>query len=167
MQPDPRLTAEARAWFVKAASDLRAAAHALTAEPPLYADSTFHGQQAAEKAMEGFLAWHDVPFRRVHSLEELGEQWVHIEQGPRHVLDRAVPLTEYAWKFRYPGEVEEPTAAEAQDASAAARAVYPALSVLPLAKYGAPTAIRHAVVVGATRRLPRDPRCKRRARGKA
>jgi hypothetical protein len=27
-----------------------------------------------------------------------------------------VPLTEYAWKFRYPGEVEEPTIQEAKDA---------------------------------------------------
>jgi len=34
----------------------------------------------------------------------------------RKLLDRVVPLTEYAWKFRYPGKVEEPTNKEANDA---------------------------------------------------
>ena len=127
MPPDPRLTAEASAWFAKSATDLRAAEHALTAEPPLSADCTFHCQQAAEKAMKGFLAWHNVPFRRVHSLEEIGEQCLQIEPGLRDAVDRVVPLTEYAWKFRYPGEVDEPTAAEAQHALHAARAVYEAV----------------------------------------
>lgn len=124
MPPDPRLADEAKAWFAKAAGDLRAAEHALTAQPPLYADSAFHCQQAAEKAMKGFLAWHNVPFRRVHSLEEIGEQCLQIEPGLGQTVDRAVPLTEYAWKFRYPGEVDEPTATEAQDALAIAHAVY-------------------------------------------
>jgi HEPN domain-containing protein len=55
MPPDPRLADGARAWFAKAASDLRAAERALTARPPLHADSAFHCQQAAEKAMKGFL----------------------------------------------------------------------------------------------------------------
>jgi HEPN domain-containing protein len=133
MPPDPRLAAEASAWFAKAATDLRAAEHALTAEPPLCADSTFHCQQAAEKAMKGFLAWHNVPFRRVHSLEEIGEQCLQIEPGLRHAVDRVVPLTEYAWKFRYPGEMDEPTAAEARNALAISRAVYHAvLDYLPL-----------------------------------
>jgi HEPN domain-containing protein len=53
MPPDPRLADEANARFAKAANDLRAAEHALTAQLPLYADSTFHCQQAAEKAMKG------------------------------------------------------------------------------------------------------------------
>ncbi|MGI8827899.1 MAG: HEPN domain-containing protein [Chloroflexota bacterium] len=93
----------------------------------LLSDSTFHCQQAAEKAMKGFLAWHNVPFRRVHSLEEIGEQCLQIEPELRQILDRAVPLTEYAWKFRYPGELAEPTATEAQNALATAHAVYQAV----------------------------------------
>ncbi len=132
MPPDPRLIAEVSAWFAKAATDLRAAEHALTAEPPLYADCTFHCQQAAEKVMKGFLAWHNVPFRRVHSLEEIGEQCLQIEPGLRQTVDQAVPLTEYSWKFRYPGEVHEPTAADAQDALGVAHTVYHAvLDCLP------------------------------------
>lgn len=42
----------------------------------------------------------------------------------RPLVDQAVPLTKYAWKFRYPGEPEEPTRQEAEDALALAREVY-------------------------------------------
>lgn len=38
-------------------------------------------------------------------------------------LLQAAPLTEYAWKFRYPGDPEQPTSDEAQSALAIARAV--------------------------------------------
>ena len=63
MAPDPARDADAKAWMTKAAGDLSAAAHQLTATPPFTADAVFHAQQAAEKAMKGLLAWHDVPFR--------------------------------------------------------------------------------------------------------
>ena len=37
------------------------------------------------------------------------------------------PLTEYAWRFRYPGEPEEPTEDEARAAIEVARKVYAAI----------------------------------------
>jgi hypothetical protein len=40
------------------------------------------------------------------------------------LLRRAAPLTEYAWKFRYPGDPEEATAEEAAGALATAREVF-------------------------------------------
>jgi HEPN domain-containing protein len=132
MPHDSALVAETKAWLGRASVDLRAAEHALTARPPLSADSAFHCQQAAEKAMKAFLTWHNVPFRRVHSLEEIGEQCLQIEPSLRQTVDRAVPLSEYAWKFRYPGEADEPTEAEAQEALATAHAVCQAvLNCLP------------------------------------
>lgn len=127
MPLDPSLASETKAWFSKASTDLKAAQHALRAQPPLRSDCAFHCQQAAEKAMKGFLAWHNVPFRRVHSLEELGEQCLRIDPSLRQALDRAVPLTEYAWKFRYPGDVDEPTETDVRVALAAARAVCQAI----------------------------------------
>jgi len=43
-----------------------------------------------------------------------------------------VPLKEYAWRFRDPGEPDGPSVAEARDALALAREVYEAiLSRLP------------------------------------
>ena len=57
MPHDPLLIAETRAWFTRAANDLRAADHEFSAIPPLLEDIVFHYQQAAEKAMKGFLTW--------------------------------------------------------------------------------------------------------------
>lgn len=103
MPPDLLLVADTKAWFAKAANDVRAAEHEFTAVPPLLGDIVFHCQQAVEKAVKGFLTWHDRPFRKTHSLEELGEQCLEIDSTLKSLVDRVVPLTEYAWKSRYPG----------------------------------------------------------------
>ena len=107
MPHDPIRMADTKAWLAKADMDLRAAAHELTAVPPFTADAVFHAQQAAEKAMKGFLAWHDVPFRKTHGLAEIGHQCADIDPSVESLLMRAAGLTQYAWKFRYPGESEE------------------------------------------------------------
>jgi len=104
MPPDPELVAETRAWFVKAFHDLSAAEALASTSPPLWDEAVFHCQQAAEKALKGFLAWHGRTFRKTHNLEEIGEQCLAIDPSLREIVDRAVPLSEYAWKFRYPGE---------------------------------------------------------------
>ncbi len=134
MPHDPELLAETRAWFVKAATDLRAAQAMRELQPPLLEAAVFHSQQAAEKAFKGFLTWHDVPFRKTHNLEEIGEQCLKFDPTLKDLIDRAVPLTEYAWKFRYPGAPDAPVPEEAEEALAAARGVYEAvLNRLPVA----------------------------------
>lgn len=127
MPHDPAHVAETRGWLVRASSDVRAAEHELRATPPLLDDIVFHCQQAAEKSLKGFLTWHDRPFRKTHSIEELGEQCLQVDPTLKVLIDRAVPLTEYAWKFRYPGEPEEPSSQEAEEALATAREVYAAI----------------------------------------
>jgi HEPN domain-containing protein len=126
MPPDAARLQDARAWLSKAELDLKAAAYEMAAEG-LWADVMFHAQQAAEKSMKAFLAWHDVPFRKTHNLEELGQQCVSVDAMLAPVADQAAPLTEYAWKFRYPGEADEPDRAAAEEALAAARNVYDAI----------------------------------------
>jgi len=127
MQPDLALVAETREWLAKAALDLRAAEFEFTARPPLTADITFHSQQLAEKSMKAFLTWHDQPFRRVHNLLEIGKQCVEIDGTLEAVVQEAATLTDYAWKFRYPGEPEEPSVAEAEQALSLAREAYGAI----------------------------------------
>ena len=132
MPPDPALAAEVRAWLSKAAKDLAAADYELRADPPFVEDIVFHSQQAAEKSLKAFLSWHVIPFRKTHNLVELGEACSQIDQNLESLLRSAAPLTEYAWKFRYPGDPVEPSAQEAADALAVARAVFEAvLSRLP------------------------------------
>jgi HEPN domain-containing protein len=127
MPLDPALVAEARAWLTKAAEDLRAGEFELHADPPLAFDIVFHAQQAAEKAMKGFLTWHSRTFRKTHNLIEIGEACAALRPALEPLLRRAAPLTEYAWKFRYPGDPEAPTPEEAEGALSLAREVYEAI----------------------------------------
>ena len=127
MPADPVLVAETKAWLRKAALDLSAAEHDLTASPPLLADAVFHCQQVAEKTLKAFLMWHNTPFRKTHSLEEIGEQCLDLDPTLQDLINRAVPLTEYAWKFRYPGELEEPSWEEAYEALGTAREIFGAI----------------------------------------
>ena len=134
MPLDAALAEETRSWLVKAEKDLRAAQHGLDASPPLLEDAAFHCQQAIEKTLKAFLTWHGRPFRKTHNLIELGMEVASLEGAIEPLLRRAAPLTEYAWKFRYPGDPDEP---EPQEASAA-------------------LALAREVFVAATKRLPED-----------
>jgi len=128
MDLDSARLEDVQAWLRKAELDLRVAEHLLSpSRPGLEADVVFHAQQAAEKALKAFLTLHDVAFRKTHSLEELGRKCQAIEPSLAGLVDQAAPLTEYAWKFRYPGEPEEPTRHEAEEALATARRVYEAI----------------------------------------
>jgi len=103
MSPEAERAAEVRDWLTKAALDLRGAQIDLSAQPPLLEDALFHCQQVLEKALKAFLVWHDRSFRKTHSLEELGRVCCQIDSALTDLVDEAVPLTEYAWAFRYPG----------------------------------------------------------------
>ena len=87
----------------KAADDLRGAAVDLAADPPLTGDAALHCQQAAEKALQGLLTWHDIPFRKTHDLAEIGLQCARLDVSFEALCRRAERLTVFAWIFRYPG----------------------------------------------------------------
>jgi HEPN domain-containing protein len=124
MLPEEARRADTRAWLEKARRDLRSAAHALEAVDPLRDDAVFHCQQAVEKAFKLFLTWHDIPFRKTHSLEELGRQYAAVDSTLEAVASDSAPLSEYAWRFRYPGPADAPTPDETSRAlQLAARAV--------------------------------------------
>jgi HEPN domain-containing protein len=127
MPHDPARLEDTQTWLVKAGLDLSAGAHDLTAMPPLTGDAVFHAQQAAEKALKGFLAWHDVPFGKTHDLAALGRQCAAIDASLAPIAQRATPLTDFAWKYRYPGPSSDPSREEAQSAPALAREVYDAI----------------------------------------
>jgi len=132
MQHDPELIAEVLAWLRKAKRDLDAGDHDLTAEEPFTEDAVYHAQQAVEKSLKALLAWHSTSFRKTHNLEELGEQVLAREPQLGAIVDLVVPLTMYAWKFRYPGDEESPSFEEAEQALRDARQAFEAiLACLP------------------------------------
>ena len=132
MQHDPEMIAEVRAWLHKAGRDIGAGDHDLTAEEPFTEDAVYHAQQAVEKSFKALLVWHSTPFRKTHNLEELGEQVLSCEPELRGVVDAVVPLTMYAWKYRYPGDEGSPSYEEAEQAIRTARHAHESvLSYLP------------------------------------
>jgi HEPN domain-containing protein len=127
MPHDPERIAETKAWLRKANDDLDIAKELLKPGKALSGGAVFHCQQAAEKALKAFLVWHDVPFRKTHDLKEIGEACAELDATLTQFIGRAVPLTEYAWKFRYPGEPEGPSPEEADTALALATELYKAI----------------------------------------
>lgn len=119
----PETSEEARAWFDRAACDLRAGHVLLAAAPELAGEVLFHCQQAVEKALKGFLAAHERPFRKTHDLDLLGRACEEIEPDLGGLVDPVRDISAYAWVFRYPGAPEAPSLEEAADLLAKVRAV--------------------------------------------
>ena len=60
-----------KSWLAKAKRDLETARR-LSQEPDPYLDTAiYHLQQAAEKAVKGFLVFHDQRFEKTHDIEVL------------------------------------------------------------------------------------------------
>lgn len=101
-----------RAWLMKAQIDL-GAARKLATGPDRYLDTAiYHCQQAAEKALKGFLTFQGQRFEQVHNLPLLVTQAITLEPSFSAWLDAAERLTPYATLFRYPGDVLEPDPGE-------------------------------------------------------
>jgi HEPN domain-containing protein len=113
MTPQELRRDEAARWLAAAAKDLKSARLLAREEPT---GSVFHSQQAAEKSAKAFLAFHNVPFRRTHDLQELGKQCAEVEPSLACVLAEAEDLTDYAVVFRYLDAPREPDAVEATSA---------------------------------------------------
>jgi hypothetical protein len=62
---------EARERLRLAARDLRMADLALADTVPLIGEALFHAQQAAEKALKGYLVWHGIRYPLTHDIRQL------------------------------------------------------------------------------------------------
>lgn len=125
MQPEK--AAAVRGWLSKAADDLRGARIDLDADPPFIEDALFHCQQAAEKSLKGFLTAHDTLFKKTHDLDELGRVCLELDAGLADAIQSAIPLTVFAWEFRYPGDSQVPSIKEANESLAVATVLYRAV----------------------------------------
>ena len=57
-----------RNWLTIAYHDLAAAKKLSTGSDPYFDVAVYHCQQAAEKAVKGFLVFHDQPFEKTHDI---------------------------------------------------------------------------------------------------
>ncbi|MBL7163611.1 MAG: HEPN domain-containing protein [Anaerolineales bacterium] len=125
-----------RNWLIKALHDL-ATARKLASDPDPYLDTAiFHCQQAAEKALKGFLVFHDQRFDKTHDLRTIIRLATPFDDTFSSFIEIGELLTPYAVIFRYPGDVMEPSPSEFKQAFNAAEDLYNfVLSVLPEKTY--------------------------------
>lgn len=133
MAPEDLIVRITRQWLGHASDHLELAENAARqGTRPFLRDALFHSQQSAEKALKAFLTWHDLPFPRIHDLEDIGARCVKADASLQTVVDRAAQLSQYAWRFRYPGQPYEPAAEEVRQALQLAHETFEAvLSRLP------------------------------------
>jgi HEPN domain-containing protein len=123
-----------RAWLLTAHSDLHTAIQ-IGNLPDGHLDAgIYHCQQAAEKALKGFLIFRGISFEKTHDLRKLIKQVETLDSGFQQYRDAAEILTPYAAAYRYPGEFAflEPSRAEFDAALQHAQTIYDfVLNLLP------------------------------------
>ena len=119
-------------WLIKAQHDL-ATAKKLATDPDPYLDTAiYHCQQAAEKAVKGFLVFQDQRVVKTHDVRYLVTLAIPAHGDFSELLDLAEYLTPFATAYRYPDENLEPEREEFDQAVAAAEEILTSvLSALP------------------------------------
>jgi len=121
MPPDLELV---RGWLERSMADLQGAEVALAGKPLFTEHACFHSQQAVEKALKAFLVYHDVEFPWTHQIGFLLELCAKQDDTFDRFVTTAVPLTEYAVRFRYPFSGPPPSLEQARAALDTARQVF-------------------------------------------
>jgi HEPN domain-containing protein len=70
--------------------------------------SLYHCQQAAEKALKGFLVYWDLPIERTHNLLLLLEKASKLDPCFDTWEDAAARLTPFSTAYRHPGALQSP-----------------------------------------------------------
>ena len=107
---------EVRNWLIKSQHDLGSARRLMEGDEPYLDTAVYHCQQAAEKVLKAFLAYHDILFEKTHDLIELLALSNVEEAAFEQWREVAEELTPYAVQFRYPGDVLEPSKSDAEAA---------------------------------------------------
>lgn len=117
----PEALREAEQWLARAERDLEAADTLLARVPPLPEMAAYHAQQAAEKALKGFLVAHDRTYPLTHNLNLVLPPCELIQPEFSRFAATARMLTPLATEFRYPGGALVPAVADAEQALQLAR----------------------------------------------
>ena len=121
-----------QSWLTRAQHDLASARVLAASDPPLLDTAIYHCQQAAEKAVKGYLVFCDQEFERIHDIEVLIRSAMSYATEFTDWIDVGIQLTPYARIYRYPGYATEPSREQFDQAMSAAEGLYSfVLSLLP------------------------------------
>lgn len=99
-------------WLTHSSRDLRAAKALFDLGAELYTQAGFHAQQAAEKAIKGFLVSNGLRPPKTHSIDDL-IQLVELKDSElANKLKPATALTDLAVAYRYPDAQKTPLTSE-------------------------------------------------------
>ena len=120
MSPKVELVKE---WLTLADDDLRIAELAMKDSEPVCWAAAFHCQQAAEKSLKAFLAYHDRHVEKTHDIEFLIGLCMAIVPEIEKFIDAGGVLTAYAIESRYPAPRIEVNKLQAREAIESARRI--------------------------------------------
>lgn len=121
MRPKLEVTLQ---WIMLAEDDLRLAQFILDGEDPICWAAAFHAQQCAEKALKGFLTFHDIRAGKIHSIVKLLELCSQVLSEFMRFKDSGEQLSVYAVDSRYPQPFAQLSKQEAKDALESTRSIY-------------------------------------------
>lgn len=123
---------EVKQWLVKSQRDLKVSQLLLSNETYLLDSAAYHCQQAAEKALKGYLAHQKLEAIKTHNLKVLIDLCIPFEASFKSIKESADTLTPYATESRYPGNDSDPERAEVEAAvKTAERIVSFVIELLP------------------------------------
>lgn len=106
-----------RRWLRYALDDLKIARAIESMGSSFWRGSAYHSQQSVEKAIKGFLAFHQVRFSKTHDILTLLQSIEGVDPQLAKKLSGAKRLTKFAIEYRYPDAADHPmTRAKAKSA---------------------------------------------------
>lgn len=115
MQPNE---IEFKEWLMKAAEDLSSAK--VLFKNKIISTALYHSQQCAEKTIKAILVKFNQPVPKSHDLAFLSNLTLHFVPKCQSTIEKAIFMTSYSWKYRYPGEQDDPDISDAEEAIEAA-----------------------------------------------
>ena len=104
-----------KAWLAKAANDMLNIENNVAADNIPWDTVYFHAQQAAEKTIKAYLAYHSLPITRTHDLVALLSKATEIESSLKQLTGVCQRLNYYAVSSRYPDDLYEPDEKEGKE----------------------------------------------------
>ncbi|KGE72803.1 hypothetical protein DC28_06145 [Spirochaeta lutea] len=111
-------------WLFKADHDLKSAGLLLASEYKLLDAAIYHTQQCAEKSLKAVLSFHKRRIGKTHSLMNLLEVCIGIDEQYQSIYDDCVFLDPFSTLYRYPEGDLLPEEIEVREAISAATKIY-------------------------------------------
>ncbi|HBB36827.1 MAG: HEPN domain protein [Candidatus Moranbacteria bacterium GW2011_GWC1_45_18] len=117
------LTDYVKNWLARADEDIKTIELLLKEDKGHPNPVCFHAQQAGEKYLKGFLAYHDLHVRKIHDLEVLLKDSVSVDESFAELMPQVKLLNQFYTESRYPDDYVEFSLQDAKDGYEAAKEI--------------------------------------------